>query len=292
MQKSYNGLDDMLSCIKRHNFHKDNYQIGSGKSVPVDFQPKRTAVIVGYTDDGLIQKFVDSEQFKWVYVVHDFTREQLDFLKIQFGEYEDLVRPILHEDVIKIFRMAWECIDFVFINSPSEEQYKTFQRYYTYAKHISGGSNFDSEVHEPMLKHSYAPKTKFKDGFWMFQHEMWPWYYEKDIRRPIQNPYDWSKPRSKWLTGTGTLQVGKRYRWYEQDLMIHTNWDAKNPFVEYYDGMKLYDRIPDFEQSVRILAMNQELSTPIELRQGDMEHIDYKKHYLELVNEGILTNLV
>ena len=74
--------------------------------------------------------------------------------------------------------------------------------------------------------------------------------------------------------------------------MIHTNWDAKNPFVEYYDGMKLYDRIPDFDQSVRILAMNQELSTPIELRQGDMEDIDYKKHYLELVNEGILTNLV
>jgi hypothetical protein len=180
----------------------------------------------------------------------------------------------------------------VFINSPSEEQYKIFQRYYTYVKHISGGSNFDSEVHEPMLKHSYAPKTKFKDGFWMFQHEQWPWYYEKDARRPIQNPYDRSKPRSKLLTGTGTLQVGKRYKWYEQDLMIHTNWDAKSPFAEYYDGMKLYDRIPDFEESVRIFAMNQEYSTPIELRQGDMEDIDYRNHYLELVNEGILTNLI
>jgi hypothetical protein len=74
--------------------------------------------------------------------------------------------------------------------------------------------------------------------------------------------------------------------------MIHTNWDAKSPFAEYYDGMKLYDRIPDFEESVRIFAMNQEYSTPIELRQGDMEDIDYRNHYLELVNEGILTNLI
>jgi hypothetical protein len=56
--------------------------------------------------------------------------------------------------------------------------------------------------------------------------------------------------------------------------------------------MKLYDRIPDFEESVRIFAMNQEYSTPIELRQGDMEDLDYRNHYLELVNEGILTNLI
>ena len=241
MQKSYEGLKDMLTYIRRQHRHKDTFKLGAGKNIPKKYIVPKAMIIVGYDDIGLVQTFLDSQEFQHIYIIEDFTDEQAMELKYAF---EDKVRLLASSEMLDVFRRAWEVLDFVYINKPASQQIWELQEIYPYPKFWIGGSNFDEKIHHNIFKHSKSLKVKFKDNHWTFFCEQWAWYWEGNLRKPYINKYDKSIPQNKQLNGTATLQKGKLYKMYHQDLRVHTNFDGNTPFIDYYDGMPLYDKLP------------------------------------------------
>lgn len=286
MQKSYEGLKDMLKYISRQHFHKDFYQVGAGKSLPKNYIQKRNVIIIGYTDNQLLNTFIDSKEFDLVYLIDKLSSKQLDLIKYEFDSLLNKTLRILQpEQVPGVFRYAWESVDFVYLNVPAKIQYQELLTMYTYTKYWTAGSNFDENIHEDMFRHSSAPKIKFKENEWLFFHEQWAWFWEKDLRNKIVNAKDKTISQSRLKNGTGTIQDGKRYKFYHQDLLVHTNFDAERPFIDYFEGMSVYGDIPEYEESVRDWSMSLVEQTPIELRQED----DLMNKFLEC--NKILANM-
>ena len=261
MQKSYEGLKDMLTYIRRQHRHKDTFKLGAGKNIPKKYIVPKAVVIVGYDDIGIVQTFLDSQEFQYIYVVEDFTDEQATELKYAF---EDKVRLLSSDEMLNVFREAWEVLDFVYINKPASQQILKIKQIYPYPKFWIGGSNFDEKIHHNIFKHSKSLKLKFKGNHWTFFCEQWAWYWEGNLRKTYTNKWDKTIPKNKQLNGTATLQRGKLYKNYNQDLRVHTNFDGDTPFVDYYDDMPLYDKLP-FRPSKMLqdYYMNFVSSTPL-----------------------------
>lgn len=241
MQKSYEGLKDMLTYIKRQHRHRDTFKLGAGKTIPKKYVVPKATIIVGYDDIGIVQTFVDSNEFEYIYIIEDFTDEQAMELKFTF---KDKVRLLSEAGMFDVFRTAWEVLDFVYINKPAIKQFEEIQKTYQYPKFWIGGSNFDYEIHPNIFKQSKSLKLKFKDNHWTFFYEQWPWFWEGNLRKSYTDKNDKTIPKNKQLNGTGTLQKGRLYKGYNQDLRVHTNLDGNTPFIDYYDGMPLYDKLP------------------------------------------------
>ena len=241
MQKSYEGLKDMLTYIGRQHRHKDTFKLGAGKNIPKKYIVPKAMIIVGYDDIGIVQTFVDSNEFDHIYIIEDFTDEQATQLKYTF---DDRVRLLSSTEMFDVFRRAWEVLDFVYINRPTNKQFDEIVETYPYPKFWIGGSNFDETIHHNIFKHSKSLKLKFKDNHWIFFCEQWAWYWEGNLRKPYTNKWDRTIAKNKQLNGTATLQKGKLYKMYHQDLRVHTNIDGDTPFIDYYDGMPLYDKLP------------------------------------------------
>ena len=241
MQKSYEGLKDMLTYIGRQHRHRDTFKLGAGKNIPKKYIVPKAMIIVGYDDIGVVKTFLDSQEIQHIYIIENFTDEQAMELKYTF---EDKVRLLASTEMFDVFRRAWEVLDFVYINTPATKQFEEIVKIYPYPKFWIGGSNFDYRVHPNIFKHSKSLKLKFKDNHWTFFCEQWAWYWEGNLRKPYTNKWDKTIAKNKQLNGTTTLQKGKLYKMYHQDLRVHTNMDGDTPFIDYYDGMPLYDKLP------------------------------------------------
>ena len=194
--------------------------------------------------------------------------------------FQDVVRLLSHSELIDVFRRAWEVLDFVYINKPTIKQFDEIQKIYPYPKFWIGGSNFDETIHHNIFKHSESLKLKFKDNHWTFFCEQWPWYWQGNLRKPYTNKWDKTIPKNKQLNGTATLQKGKLYKMYHQDLRIHTNMDGDTPFIDYYDGMPLYDKLPMRPSKMledyfmNLVPQTPKSSSPFSSETGEVLHQD------------------
>jgi len=81
MQKSYEGLKELLEFSNKFYLHKQLYQLGSGKKIPKEYEIPRTALLVGYDYD-IIQIIKSTKIFSKV--------ETQDSLESYNGSYNSL----------------------------------------------------------------------------------------------------------------------------------------------------------------------------------------------------------
>tara|TARA_Y100001937_G_scaffold100324_1_gene137268 strand:- start:144 stop:815 length:672 start_codon:yes stop_codon:yes gene_type:complete len=209
MQKSYEGLKELLEFSNKFYLHKQLYQLGSGKKIPKEYEIPRTALLVGYDYD-IIQIIKSTKIFSKV--------ETQDSLESYNGSYNSL--------------------DFIYLNIPPNQQLEAVKGLYGYTKWFITGNNFDKKVTTDIFKHSDSLKIKFKES-WMFLQEQSAWVWQDELRKDI------SFGINQKAIGDGSLyNRGKLFTNYNDDKRVNFNYNSKNKeFIEYYENLNYTDHI-------------------------------------------------
>ena len=241
MQKSYKGLDELITFVSKFYSDKDSFQIGSGENTPDNYVQTKSVFQIGYEPE-VTTKLMNSNVFTKIFVIVDKS--------YNFQGFSNKVVFVPSREVKRYFKNKWESIDLIYITKSIEKQLDMVKEYYPFTKCIIAGNNFDKKVTNRIFRHSDSVKFRFEDNNWLFMAEQRAWLWEDSIKdkeymiREVSN--------------------GKIFLTYEDDNRLLFKYQSKNRGFKKYTQNSKYTDFTKFSPSARKLLMTKKRPTPIQ----------------------------